>query len=104
MVKEKLNAGQSKMTTLKDVRKLIKQTRHKDASLRALAAVELGEVGSKDPIRALKDIVPALRKMTNDSDKEVQTSVKDSLADIRTALGTAQEKVKRTAGGKFKAK
>jgi hypothetical protein len=38
---------QSKMTTLKDVRKLIKQTRHKDGSLRALTAVELGEIGRK---------------------------------------------------------
>ena len=95
---------QSKMTTLKDVRKLIKQTRHKDASLRALAAVELGEVGSKYPIRALKNIVPALRKRTTDPDKEVQTSVKDALGDIRTAYVAAQEKVKRTQGGKFKAK
>ena len=64
------------MTTIRDVRKLIKQTRHKDASLRALAAVELGEVGSKSPKRALKNIVPTLKKVTNDSEKDFQTSAK----------------------------
>ncbi len=92
------------MTTIKDVRKLIKQTRHKDASLRALAAVELGEVGSKDPIRAIKNIVPTLRKIGTDADKDVQTSAKESIADIRSAYVAAQEQNKRLQGGKFKMK
>ena len=92
------------MTTIKDVRKLIKQTRHKDASLRALAAVELGEVGSKDPIRAIKNIVPTLRKIETDADKDVQNSAIESIADIRSAYLAAQEQKKRLQGGKFKMK
>jgi len=93
-----------KMTTIRDVRKLIKQTRHRDASLRALAAVELGEIGSKYPKRALKNIVPSLKKATNDPEKDVQTSAKEALSDIRAAYLKEQEKIKRTEGGKFKAK
>ncbi|MHA1649125.1 MAG: HEAT repeat domain-containing protein [Candidatus Helarchaeota archaeon] len=92
------------MTTRKDVRRLIKQTRHKDASLRALAALELGEIGSKYPIRALKNIVPALRKIVNDPDKDVQRSAMEALADIRTAYEAAQQEKQQTAGGKFKLK
>jgi HEAT repeat protein len=92
------------MTTRKDVRRLIKQTRHKDASLRALAALELGEIGSQYPIRALKNIVPILRKILNDSDKDVQYSARESLSDIRSAYLEEQEKRKQIQGGKFKAR
>ncbi len=90
------------MTTRKDVRRLIKQTRHKDASLRALATLELGEIGSKYPMRALKNIVPILRKKLNDSDKDVQYSARESLSDIRSAYLEEQEKRKQVQGGKFK--
>lgn len=92
------------MTTIRDVRKLIKQTRHKDSSLRALAAVELGEIGTKYPRRALRNIVPALRKSTNDAEKDVQTSAKEALDDIRAAYLKEQAETKRTPGGKFKSK
>jgi len=90
------------MTSIKDVRKLIKQTRHKDASLRALAAVELGEVGSKYPIRAQKNIKPALDKAAKDSDKDVQTSAQDALNDVRAAYVKEAENIRKTKGGKFK--
>ncbi|MFX1294447.1 MAG: HEAT repeat domain-containing protein [Promethearchaeota archaeon] len=90
------------MTTRKDIRRLIKQTKHKDGSLRALAALELGEVGSKYPKRALKNIVPTLRKIVNDPDKDVQNSAKEALADIRSAYVAEQEQKKRLQGGKFK--
>ena len=92
------------MTTISDVRRLIKQTRHKDASLRALAALELGEVGSKDPKRALGNIVPALKKIVNDSDKDVVASATEAFADIRAAFAEYQQKERRTPGGKFKLK
>ncbi|NVM54012.1 MAG: HEAT repeat domain-containing protein [Candidatus Helarchaeota archaeon] len=92
------------MTTRKDVRRLIKQTRHKDASLRALAALELGEVGSKYPKRALGNVVPTLRKILNDSDSDVITSAREALGDIRSAYLEEQEKMKRMGGGKFKMK
>ncbi len=93
------------MTTRKDVRKLIRQTRHKDASLRALAALELGEIGSKYPKRALLNIVPALNKILKDSDKDVASSAKESLGDIRSAYVDFQSKIKRQGGGgKFKMK
>jgi HEAT repeat protein len=92
------------MTTIRDVRKLVKQTRHKDANLRALAALELGEIGSKAPSRAIKNIVPTLKKIENDPDKDVQNSSKEALNDIRSAYLEEQQKGKRTPGGKFKAK
>ena len=92
------------MTTRKDVRKLIRQTRHKDASLRALAAIELGEIGSKYPKRALGNIVPALRKALSDSDKDVVNSAREALGDIRAAYEDFQEKEKRRGAGKFKMK
>ncbi|MHA1267496.1 MAG: HEAT repeat domain-containing protein [Candidatus Helarchaeota archaeon] len=93
------------MTTRKDVRKLIRQTRHKDASLRALAALELGEIGSKYPKRALTNIVPALTKIINDPDKDVAISAREALSDIRTAYTEFQSKQKqRGGGGKFKMK
>ena len=92
------------MTTRKDVRKLIRQTRHKDASLRALAALELGEVGSKYPKRALGNIVPTLNKILKDSDNDVVNSAKEALSDIRTAYAEFQKKVRRTGVGKFKMK
>ena len=92
------------MTTRKDVRKLIKQTKHKDGSLRALAALELGEIGTKYPKRALKNVVPALRKILDDSDKDVQNSAREALSDIRSAYLAEQEKIKRAQGGKFKMK
>ncbi|MHA1129988.1 MAG: HEAT repeat domain-containing protein [Candidatus Helarchaeota archaeon] len=90
------------MTTRKDVRRLIKQTRHKDGSLRALAALELGEIGSAYPRRALKNIVPTLRKILNDPDKDVQHSAREALADIRSAYLEEQEERKQLQGGKFK--
>lgn len=92
------------MTTRKDVRKLIRQTRHKDASLRALAALELGEIGVKYPKRALENIVPALNKILNDTDKDVISSAKESLGEIRAAYADFQTKQKRQGGGKFKMK
>lgn len=90
------------MTTIRDVRRLIKQTRHKDSSLRALAAVELGEVGAKYPIRAQKNIKPVLRKALKDSEKDVQTSAQEALNDIQAAYVKEQENVIKTKGGKFK--
>lgn len=90
------------MTTRKDVRRLIRQTRHKDASLRALAALELGEIGAKYPKRALGNIVPTLRKILNDSDKDVVSSAREALGDIRSAYVEEQDQMKRQPGGKFK--
>lgn len=92
------------MTTRKDVRKLIRQTRHKDKSLRALAALELGEVGAKYPKRALGNIVPVLNKILNDSDNDVVSSAKEALGDIRTAYAEFQKTERRHGGGKFKMK
>ncbi len=90
------------MTTRKDVRRLIKQTKHKDASLRALAALELGEIGTKYPIRALKNIVPSLRNILSDPDKDVKRSATEALADIRSAYQSEVEKKRQLQGGKFK--
>lgn len=93
------------MTTRKDVRRLIKQTRHKDSSLRALAALELGEIGQKYPRQAVDNIVPALNKILADPEKDVVTSAKEALADIRSAYAEYQAKERRLGGsGKFKMK